>query len=131
MSLYLVDTDWIIDYLKGKEEKVNKLNKLARKGLAISVISLAEIYEGVYFSKTPSLHLKVLKDFLSGLTVLGIDEKVCQIFGKERGKLRKRGKILDNFDLLIAAVCLKNNLSLITDNVKHFKGIRGLKIFRK
>jgi predicted nucleic acid-binding protein len=52
MISYLVDTDWIIDFLKGKREIVDRLSSLVNKGLAISIISLAELYEGVYASDT-------------------------------------------------------------------------------
>ena len=45
MISYLIDTDWVIDFLKGKKEIVDTLLSLEKKGLAISVISLAELYE--------------------------------------------------------------------------------------
>jgi predicted nucleic acid-binding protein len=41
---YLIDTDWVIDHLKGEERVVKQLEELASEGIAISVISLAEIY---------------------------------------------------------------------------------------
>jgi tRNA(fMet)-specific endonuclease VapC len=50
---YLIDTDWIIDHLKGDERVARKLEELALEGVAVSVISLAEIYEGVYYSRDP------------------------------------------------------------------------------
>ncbi len=46
---YLIDTDWIIHYLNGHREIIGKLKSLRNEGLAISVISLAELYEGVYY----------------------------------------------------------------------------------
>jgi predicted nucleic acid-binding protein len=48
--LYLIDTDWVIHYLNGHKEIVQKLKSLKKEGLALSVISLAELYEGVYYS---------------------------------------------------------------------------------
>jgi len=47
---YLIDTDYVIDFLKGKRSSVDTLTSLFDKGLAISVISLAELYEGIYGS---------------------------------------------------------------------------------
>ncbi len=44
MISYLIDTDWIIDFLKGKEEIFNELSCLIDEGIAISIISLAELY---------------------------------------------------------------------------------------
>lgn len=128
MSKYLVDTDWVVDFLKGKREKVDKLSSLFKEGLNISVITLAELYEGVYASNNMELHLRGLNNFLSGVNVLGIDEEICKTFGKERTTLRKKGKLIDNFDLFIAATCLTHNLILITDNIQHFKKIKRLKV---
>ena len=50
---YLVDTDWAIHYLNGHPQIVKKLDDLKEQGLALSVISLAELYEGVYYSTDP------------------------------------------------------------------------------
>ena len=125
---YLIDTDWIIDYLKGKKSIVNKLQKLFDKGLTISVISLAELYEGIFASKEPKKHLNSLQDFLSGIVVLGITDEVCQTFGKLRAEQRKLGVIIDNFDLLIGSTALVHNLTILTDNIKHFQKIKGIKI---
>jgi len=50
---YLLDTDWIIHYLNGYREVVKKLSTLRKEGLAISIVSLAELYEGVYYSTRP------------------------------------------------------------------------------
>jgi len=124
---YLVDTDWIIDYLKGKKSIVNKLQKLFDEGLTISVISLAELYEGIFASKEPKKHLNALQCFLSGIVVLGITDEVCQTFGKLRVEQRKTGVIIDNFDLLIGSTALVHNLTILTDNIKHFTKIRGIK----
>ena len=50
---YLVDTDWAIHYLNGHPEIVEKLQLLKKDGLRLSVVSLAELYEGVYYSRNP------------------------------------------------------------------------------
>lgn len=47
---YLVDTDWIIHYLNGHQGIIEKIESLERGGLAASVISVAELYEGIYYS---------------------------------------------------------------------------------
>jgi tRNA(fMet)-specific endonuclease VapC len=45
---YLIDTNWVIHYLDGHEDIVRRLKELQPKGLGLSVISLAELYEGIY-----------------------------------------------------------------------------------
>src|SRR5207247_8369033 len=49
----LVDTDWIIHYLNGQPEIVSKLQELQGRGVAVSLVSLAELYEGTYYSHDP------------------------------------------------------------------------------
>jgi predicted nucleic acid-binding protein len=50
---YLIDTDWVIDHLNHIERVMRRLEELAPAGLALSIISLAELYEGVYYSRDP------------------------------------------------------------------------------
>ena len=128
---YLVDTDWIIHYLRGAEEIKQKLISIKAEGLAVSVISLAEVYEGVYQSPEPLANEKVLKDFLTGVSVLQVNEEICKRFGEERAKLRKQGKLIGDFDLLIASTCLHYNLILLTGNIKHFERVENLNIYHE
>jgi len=123
---YLLDTDWVIHYLNGHKEIVKKLTSLREEGLALSVISLAELYEGVYHSKDSDKNEQSLNDFLTDVSIIGIEEETSKIFGKERGKLRKEKKMIGDFDLLIASTCLYYNLTLLTNNKKHYKMVEGL-----
>lgn len=125
---YLVDTDWVILYLNGNPEVVTSLQHLLQEGLALSVISLAKLYEGVYSSSKPEDNEKGLIDFIENLHIMGIDEDICKTFGAERGKLRKMGNLIGDFDLLIASTALSYNLTLLTNNRKHFNRIDKLKI---
>ena len=59
---YLIDTDWTIHYLNGEQSIVGQLVTLREEGLAISVISLAEVYEGVYYSRDPKSSQKGLRN---------------------------------------------------------------------
>lgn len=125
---YLIDTDWIIHYLNGSRNIVAKLRSLEKDGLAISVISLAELYEGIYYSTNSDGNERALNDFLSGVSVIGVEDIICRLFGKERGRLRQAKKMIGDFDLLIASTCLHHNLTLLTNNRKHYKMVEGLKI---
>jgi len=49
-------------------------------------------------------------------------------FGKERGGLRKKGRIIGDFDLLIASTCIYYDLIVLTNNRKHYEVVEGLKI---
>jgi len=124
---YLVDTDWVIDHFHGLEGATLKLEELRPAGLAISVVSLAELYEGIHYSRDPARGRGVLARFLAGVTVLSLDEEICDRFGLERGKLRQQRLIVGDFDLLIAATCLRHGLTLCSNN-RHFEMVEGLEI---
>jgi len=62
------------------------------------------------------------------VVVLGVDLNVCETFGKLRHELRKRGEVIGDFDLLIAATALSNDLTILTNNVKHFKRVSGVRV---
>ncbi|HJH26149.1 MAG TPA: hypothetical protein C5S37_05080 [Methanophagales archaeon] len=62
------------------------------------------------------------------MLILGINEEICKVFGKERGKLRRKGKIIGDFDILIASTCIYYDLILLTNNRKHFEVVEGLRI---
>jgi len=125
---YLIDTDWIIHYLNGNSRIVEKIRLLEKEGLAASVISVAELYEGIYYSTNPAGNEKALNDFLSGISTLGIEDEVCKVFGKERGRLRPEKKMIGDFDLLIASTCLHRKLTLLTNNRRHYEMVDGLNI---
>jgi tRNA(fMet)-specific endonuclease VapC len=123
---YLVDTDWVIHYLNGHPAIATRLSELFELGLAISIISLAELYEGVFYSREPKKNERVLHEFLEGVTVLGLDDQVCRHFAHERGRLRKARKIIGDCDLLIGSTALRHNLTVLTNNRRHFERINGI-----
>lgn len=125
---YLIDTDWIIHYLNGNKEIVEKIKSLETGILAASVVSLAELYEGGYYSTNPEGNEEALENFLSGISILGIEDNVCKVFGKERGRLRQNKKVIGDFDLLIASTCIYHRLTLLTNNRRHYDMVDGLSI---
>jgi tRNA(fMet)-specific endonuclease VapC len=126
---YLIDTDWVIDHLNQVERVTTRLHELAPEGLALSVVSLGELYEGVYYSQDPEASEASLQRFLNReLTILGIDEETCKLFGRERGRLRTIGQRIGDIDLMIAATALQYDLTLLSNNRRHFDRIDGLRI---
>jgi len=126
LASFLVDTDWVIDHFNGVEAVTRRLQALRAQGLALSIISVAELWEGVHFSKDPARSEAMLTQFLSGVVILGIDEEICRRFGQLRGSLRSAGKLVGDFDLLVAASALRHELTLLTNNRRHFERIEGL-----
>ena len=127
--MYLLDSDYLIYILKGKKEAIEVIKSLKNSKIYTSVICVGEVLEGLYYSKNKKF-IKIFEDFLKSLIILDIDRSVIEKFALIRGKLRRQGKLIDNFDLLIAATCLLYNLTLLTANTSHFSRIPKLKIYK-
>jgi tRNA(fMet)-specific endonuclease VapC len=125
---FLLDTDWVIDHFNGIAAITRRLDQLRPAGLALSVISLAELYEGVHYSRDPAQSRRVLLQFVAGVTVVPVDDEVCDIFGRERGRLRQQGRTVGDFDLLIGATGLRHDLTVCTNNRRHFEIIDGVRL---
>jgi tRNA(fMet)-specific endonuclease VapC len=125
---YLVDTDWAIHYLNDHPAISQRLDELKLEGLALSVVSIAELYEGVYYSTDPTGNAQDLQDFLGGVSILGLDVETAQVFGRQRGRLRAARTIIGDFDLLIGATALRYDLTLLSNNRRHFELIEGLRL---
>jgi len=67
---YLVDTDYVADYLGGMSWAQELLQAHASEGLSISLMTLGEIYEGIEYGRDPQAAERVFRTFLSGVTVL-------------------------------------------------------------
>jgi predicted nucleic acid-binding protein len=128
MTAYLVDTDWAIHHLNGHPAITQRLQDLHHEGLALSVAALAEIYEGVYYSRDPEASERSLIAFLESVSLIGIDEETAKIFARERGRLRAMGMLIGDVDLFIAATALQHGVTLLTNNRRHFERIPGLRI---
>ncbi len=125
---YLVDSDWAIDYLNGFQSTIRKLDDLFPLGVGISVISLAEIYDGMYGSANVDQQERRLQELVDPMEVLNVDDAICRIFAQERRRLRSIGSLIGDMDLLIAATAIRNSVTLLTNNRRHFERVQGLSI---
>ena len=100
---YLIDSDVLADYLQGIPQAVDLLTRLPDQGLAISLITFGEIYEGIYFGRDPKRSEQVFRQVLRGVTVLPLNQAIMNRFARIRGELRQRGQIIGDPDILIAA----------------------------
>jgi tRNA(fMet)-specific endonuclease VapC len=128
---YLVDTDWIIHALKGQQRALTTLRRLAPQRIAVSIITVAEVYEVAFNTSNPQAHLENSRGFLSPFQVLPISDAVAEIFAETRAFLRRRGQPIGDFDTLIAATALLHNLTLLTDNMRHYERVPDLKTYKR
>ena len=126
---FLLDTDIIIYLLNDTyPELQKKLSSIPENEISISSITVAELYFGAYNSSRVDENIQLLQDLLSELRILYLDEDSGRIFGKIKADLKKRGEIINDSDLFIASIAIRNGIRLVTNNVRHFSRVEGLKI---
>lgn len=126
---YILDTNSIIYWIKSVGNFENKINQLCDENIiTTTIITICEIYYGVEKSKKKDENLKILNEMVEKIGFENIGEKTPEIYGKIKFNLQSKGIVLDDFDLLIASICIEQNAVLVTDNVKHFERIKELKI---
>ncbi len=126
---YLFDTSWIIEVLAGRVETVRQHKLLNLAKIAVSYISIGEIYEVAFNYTYPQEHLSSFREFLVPFKRLTLNEPIMEKFAEARSHLRRRGEIISDFDILIGATALHYNLIVLTNNKKHFTRIPDIKIF--
>lgn len=127
---FLIDTDWIIDALHGIPAAVVPLTDLAPNGLALSIITLGELYDGAYRLSNPAADVQAIRRFVQGYQILPLTDQIMEHFGRHRAYLRGRGATVPDLDLLIAGTALVHNLTLLTRNQRHFGRIPGIRLYQ-
>ncbi len=124
---FLIDTNICIYFLKGMFDLVEKFDEIGIDNLYISEITIAELKFGAAKSEHPTKNKIVIEELISKFNQIPI-YKSLDIFAEEKARLQKKGNIVDDFDLLIGATALANNMILVTNNEKHFKRLKGIQL---
>ena len=126
MFKYLLDTNIVIYVLKRRPKEVLEIFNRNASRMAISSITLSElIYEA---EKSPNVdkNLEAIEEFVSHLDVLPYDAKASQHYGQIKAALEKRGEIIGENDIHIAAHAISQGLILVTNNLREFKRVPNL-----
>ncbi|MEW6419971.1 MAG: type II toxin-antitoxin system VapC family toxin [Nitrospirota bacterium] len=120
-----VDTDIVIDYLRGRNENQDILpNLIAKHDVYISPVSVYELYYGGYYSG----RVKPVEDVLAMMTPFDWTTEDSKKAAQIHVTLSKAGETLSVKDVLIAGLCVSRAVPLVTRNILHFKRIKGLKV---
>ncbi len=126
---YLLDADWAIEALAGRRHAVEPLQEIAAQGIAISWVTVGEIYEGAFGFPDPHTHLAAFRVFLRPLRKLNLNDPIMERFAEIRASLRRQGQIISDFDILLAATALHHGLTVLTFNVRHLGRIPDLDLY--
>jgi tRNA(fMet)-specific endonuclease VapC len=126
---YLLDTNICIYVRRQKPEAVFRHFRTLSPGeAAISVITYGELLYGANKSVHRQASLKTLSEFVRLVPALPLPEKAGEVYGFIRADLEARGEMISANDLWIAAHALASSLTLVTNNEKEFRRVRGLKV---
>jgi tRNA(fMet)-specific endonuclease VapC len=125
----LVDTDILSFYFKGDPKVIQKFNDYLREFdvINISIITYYEILGGLKFKKAEK-KIKEFEEFVNNNTIIHISEESAKISGDIYADLRQKGITIGTSDILIAGIAIENELTLNTNNERHYEPIQGLKI---
>ncbi|MEA2028492.1 MAG: PIN domain-containing protein [Campylobacterota bacterium] len=125
---YIIDSDILIYFLKGREDVVKAMIGINPESLFTTRINATELLYGAYNSAHIEKNLQKIIPFLKNFKILEFDELSSEIFAKLKAKLKKSGNPIADMDLMIASIALANNAILVTNNTKHFERIEELTI---
>lgn len=128
--MYLLDSDIIIDFLKGKKPAFELIQNISQERCYISVISWMEVNYGI--EKIGSIkRKKEFQNFLDklGVKVLSIDESIGEIFIEKKISLENKGIKIADFDLIIASTAIAYDLVLVTRNKRHFSKVEEVRLY--
>jgi tRNA(fMet)-specific endonuclease VapC len=126
---YLLDTNACIEMIRGRSHRViSRLKQCAPGSVGISSITLGELYYGVERSSNPQRNLLALAQFCAPIEILPFDDRAAAVYGRVRQELEQSGFPAGPLDTLIAAHTLSEGTILVTDNVREFCHVKGLKI---
>lgn len=117
----------MIFFFKGRYNIHEKMSAVGIENCIISEITLAELKYGALFSQNPEKHTEEVEELLEEVGVIPITSAI-DLFAQEKGRLRKAGTLIDDFDLLIGCTTITNDLTLVTNNTKHFARLQNLKL---
>ena len=127
MKKYLLDTNICAYFFNGQFSLIEKIREIGFENCVVSEITIAELKYGIAKSTKKKKNQHVLDTFQSKIEVLPIFPAL-DIYATEKARLKTKGKMLDDFDLLIGSTAIFNNLTLVTKNISDFNRLDGIVI---
>jgi tRNA(fMet)-specific endonuclease VapC len=125
---YLLDTDTCIYALKGMASVLASLLAKSRADVAVSVITEAELRLGAAKSSSPVKTGRLVENFLRPLTIIEFGSVDARAYARVRARLERAGTPIGPLDTLIAAQAVDRALVIVSNNVREFRRVAGLRV---
>jgi tRNA(fMet)-specific endonuclease VapC len=123
----MLDTDTVSYFVRGEGRVAERLLTFPVTAFCISAMTIAEMAYGATHRKAANIQ-RALTTIVSAMTIAPFDAACAVEFGRLASELMKRGTPIGQMDTLIAAHALTLDVTLVTNNVKHFSRVRGLRV---
>jgi len=124
----LLDTNIFIAASKGHSVVLSRLQQHTVEELLLSSVVWAELEFGIFRSARPEHNRRVFESIVKHLRMVPFDKKAARCYGELRAFLEKQGTPIGPNDTLIAAEALAQRATLITDNLREFSRVPGLRV---
>lgn len=125
---YLLDTNICIYIAKAKPPAVlRRFERLEPGDVGMSVVTLFELTYGAYKSDHPEKTIETIRLLTRQIPVIPLDSSAADYYGKLRTGVERAGRPIGAYDLLIAAQALSLNIILVTNNIREFGRVAGLR----
>lgn len=128
MLKYMLDTNIVIYVIKRRPMELLEIFNAHASQMCISSITLAELLHGVEKSSMISQNMRKIEDFISHLEVLPYDSSAAAHYGDIRANLEKKGISIGVNDLHIAGHARSEALILVSNNIREFERVEGLRL---
>jgi tRNA(fMet)-specific endonuclease VapC len=126
---YLLDTNACVDYLNGRYPAVTRrVQQAVPEDLCVSSVAVAELRYGAEKSTRPRENHARLDVLFGEIAALSFDAEAAAAYGRIRATLERTGIVIGPYDLQIAAHGVSLGLVVVTDNVREFRRVKGLKV---
>ena len=117
MKKYLLDTNICVYFLNGKYDLANKIDLIGFENCSVSEVTIAELKYGSEKSSFKEKNRKIIESFQLLIDIIPIFPAL-DVYAKEKARLKTKGMMLDDFDLLIGATAIYNEMILVTKKVR-------------
>lgn len=127
---YLLDTNVLIDFLRGNQIVIRNMVDAGFDHCHVSVVSYYELYYGAYNAGNKidvEREVARVDKLRSKFDIIPLPEKADN-YGKIKVHLRKLGRPVDEFDMIIGSQALTEGMVVVTDNTKHFKDMEEIQV---
>ncbi len=128
MLKYLLDTNIVIYTMKNRPQQVRRHFKDHHGRMGISAVTVGELVFGAEHSQQVERNLADIEALAARLEVLPFDESPAYHFGQICAELYRVGTPIGPYDMMIAGHARACGLTLVTNNVREFERIQGLRI---